>query len=31
VIHLCSATGERTTSTLEELLPMSFGPEFLPS
>jgi homotetrameric cytidine deaminase len=30
VIHLCSATGERTTSTLEELLPMSFGPEFLP-
>jgi homotetrameric cytidine deaminase len=30
-IHLCSASGERKTSTLEELLPMSFGPEFLPS
>jgi homotetrameric cytidine deaminase len=29
VIHLCSAT-ERRTVTLEELLPMSFGPEFLP-
>jgi homotetrameric cytidine deaminase len=29
-IHLCSATGERRTVTLEELLPMSFGPEFLP-
>ena len=28
-IHLCSAT-ERRTVTLEELLPMSFGPEFLP-
>lgn len=31
VIHLCSASGERTTRTLEELLPLSFGPEFLPS
>jgi homotetrameric cytidine deaminase len=30
-IHLCSASGERKTSTLEELLPHSFGPEFLPS
>jgi homotetrameric cytidine deaminase len=29
VIHLCSAA-ERRTVTLEELLPMSFGPEFLP-
>jgi homotetrameric cytidine deaminase len=29
-IHLCSASGERRTTTLEELLPMSFGPEFLP-
>jgi hypothetical protein len=28
-VHLCSAT-ERRTVTLEELLPMSFGPEFLP-
>jgi homotetrameric cytidine deaminase len=28
-IHLCSAT-ERRTVSLEELLPMSFGPEFLP-
>jgi homotetrameric cytidine deaminase len=31
VVHLCSSSGERATSTLEELLPMSFGPEFLPS
>jgi homotetrameric cytidine deaminase len=30
-IHLCSATGDRRTVTLEELLPMSFGPEFLPA
>jgi homotetrameric cytidine deaminase len=30
-IHLCSATGDRRTATLEELLPMSFGPEFLPA
>jgi homotetrameric cytidine deaminase len=30
-IHLCSATGERRTATLEELLPSSFGPEFLPA
>jgi homotetrameric cytidine deaminase len=29
-VHLCSAAGERHTVTLEELLPMSFGPEFLP-
>jgi homotetrameric cytidine deaminase len=28
-VHLCSAT-ERRTVTLEQLLPMSFGPEFLP-
>jgi homotetrameric cytidine deaminase len=31
VVHLCSAAGERRISTLEELLPLSFGPEFLPS
>ncbi len=30
LVHLCSGTGERRTATLEELLPMSFGPEFLP-
>jgi homotetrameric cytidine deaminase len=30
VVHLCSAGGERRTATLETLLPMSFGPEFLP-
>ena len=30
-IHLCSASGERRTTTLEELLPYSFGPEFLPA
>jgi homotetrameric cytidine deaminase len=29
-IHLCSSSGDRRTITLEELLPMSFGPEFLP-
>ncbi len=29
-VHLCSRT-ERRTVTLEELLPLSFGPEFLPS
>ena len=28
-IHLCSATGERETVTLADLLPRSFGPEFL--
>jgi homotetrameric cytidine deaminase len=28
-VHLCSAT-ERRTVTLQELLPMSFGPEYLP-
>ena len=30
-IHLCSAAGERRTATLAELLPQSFGPEFLPA
>jgi cytidine deaminase len=30
LIHLCARDGERRTTTLEELLPMSFGPEFLP-
>jgi homotetrameric cytidine deaminase len=30
-IHLCARDGERRTVTLEELLPMSFGPEFLPA
>ena len=30
-IHLCSAGGERRAATLEELLPLSFGPEFLPA
>jgi homotetrameric cytidine deaminase len=30
-VHLCSATGERETVTLERLLPLSFGPEFLPA
>jgi homotetrameric cytidine deaminase len=30
LVHLCSATGERRTVTLEDLLPQSFGPEFLP-
>jgi homotetrameric cytidine deaminase len=29
-VHLCSARGERRSTTLETLLPMSFGPEFLP-
>jgi homotetrameric cytidine deaminase len=29
-IHLCNAAGERRTVTLEELLPLSFGPEYLP-
>jgi homotetrameric cytidine deaminase len=29
-VHLCAPSGERRTVTLEELLPMSFGPEFLP-
>jgi cytidine deaminase len=28
-VHLCSAT-ERRAVTLEALLPLSFGPEFLP-
>jgi homotetrameric cytidine deaminase len=30
-IHLCSDSGEQRTVTLAELLPMSFGPEFLPA
>jgi homotetrameric cytidine deaminase len=30
LIHLCARDGERRTVTLEELLPMSFGPEYLP-
>jgi homotetrameric cytidine deaminase len=30
-IHLCSSRGEQRTATLAELLPMSFGPEFLPA
>jgi homotetrameric cytidine deaminase len=29
-IHLCSISGDCRTTTLETLLPMSFGPEFLP-
>jgi homotetrameric cytidine deaminase len=29
-VHLCSASGERKTVTLETLLPLSFGPEHLP-
>jgi homotetrameric cytidine deaminase len=29
-VHLCSSGGERRTVTLEELLPLSFGPEHLP-
>src|SRR4051794_556520 len=29
-IHLCSADGARQTTTLEQLLPRLFGPEFLP-
>jgi homotetrameric cytidine deaminase len=29
-IHLCARDGECRTMSLEELLPMSFGPEFLP-
>jgi homotetrameric cytidine deaminase len=29
-VHLCSLSGERRTITLEDLLPLSFGPEFLP-
>jgi cytidine deaminase len=28
-IHLCARNGARQTSTLEALLPRSFGPEFL--
>jgi homotetrameric cytidine deaminase len=29
-VHLCSPSGEQRTVTLGELLPLSFGPEFLP-
>jgi homotetrameric cytidine deaminase len=29
-VHLCASGGERRTVTLEGLLPLSFGPEFLP-
>ena len=29
-IHLCAVGGRRVTTTLEKLLPRSFGPEFLP-
>ena len=29
-IHLCAHTGARQTTTLDALLPRSFGPEFLP-
>lgn len=29
-IHLCAANGARQTTTLDALLPRSFGPEFLP-
>jgi cytidine deaminase len=29
-IHMCSDAGARQTSTLEALLPRSFGPEYLP-
>src|SRR3954470_4747058 len=29
-IHLCATSGARQTTTLEDLLPRSFGPEFLP-
>jgi homotetrameric cytidine deaminase len=28
-VHLCSTSGERVDATLQELLPRSFGPEFL--
>ena len=30
-VHLCAPDGERRTVTLAELLPMSFGPEHLPT
>jgi cytidine deaminase len=29
-VHLCSASGAHETATLAELLPRSFGPEYLP-
>jgi len=31
IVHLCSASGERRDVTLETLLPLSFGPEYLPA
>jgi cytidine deaminase len=30
VVHLCGASGAHETATLGELLPRSFGPEYLP-
>ena len=29
-IHMVGSAGQRITATLDELLPRSFGPEFLP-
>jgi cytidine deaminase len=29
-IHMVGSAGQKLTSTLEKLLPRSFGPEFLP-
>jgi cytidine deaminase len=29
-IHICTNQGARQTTTLDALLPRSFGPEFLP-
>jgi homotetrameric cytidine deaminase len=29
-VHLCGASGAHATATLEDLLPRSFGPEYLP-
>ena len=29
-IHVCASNGARQTTTLDALLPRSFGPEFLP-
>jgi homotetrameric cytidine deaminase len=29
-VHLCGASGAHEVATLEELLPLSFGPEYLP-
>jgi homotetrameric cytidine deaminase len=30
IVHLCGASGAHVAATLEELLPRSFGPEYLP-